>query len=172
LPADDLAVVAQSVGLPQRLDNQPNSAVYEQTVEFNVPEVGRYVLRVEFPGGVPAGIRPAGVPTLPALNKAWELRPRIFLETLQGQGRAVLLDYATSTALPGMPGDAQAIITVEDGRQMAAKPEGTIKKWPSLRSKPDLLSFDPFANSQEVSEANDAPVVGFAAGWAATAHSA
>jgi hypothetical protein len=172
LPADDLAVVAQSVGLPQRLDNQPNSAVYEQTVEFSVPEIGRYALRVEFPGGVPAGIRPAGVPTLPALNKAWELRPRIFVETLQGQGRAVLLDYATSTALPGMPADAQAIITVEDGRQIAAKPDGNNQKRPSLRPKPDLLSFDPFANSQEVSETNDAPVVGFAAGWAATAHSA
>src|SRR5262245_32336651 len=32
-PADDFQVVKESVGLPQRLDSQSNSAVYEQTLE-------------------------------------------------------------------------------------------------------------------------------------------
>ena len=40
-PADDFQVVGESVGLPQQLDNQPNSAVYEQTVEVNVTQAGR-----------------------------------------------------------------------------------------------------------------------------------
>src|SRR5205807_9036983 len=47
LPADDLEVVAYSTGLPQRLANRPDAAVYEQTVEFTADAAGRYALRVE-----------------------------------------------------------------------------------------------------------------------------
>jgi hypothetical protein len=169
-PADDMAVVAQSVGLPQRIDNQPNSAVYEQTVEFDVPQDGRYALRVELKGGVPTTIRPAGEPTLPHFNKSWELRPRIFVETLQGPGRAVFLDYATAGALPGMPGSAQTAITVEPADRQASADKKSLRD--NLYIKPDLLSFDPFGAAQDLAEGNDGSVVGFAAGWAATARSA
>jgi hypothetical protein len=169
-PADDLAVVAQSVGLPQRIDNQPNSAVYEQTVEFEVPQEGRYALRVEMKGGVPTSIRPVSEPTLPKFNKSWELRPRIFVETLLGSGPAVFLDYATTAAAPGMPGSAQTVITVESADKQASVDKKSQRD--NLYIKPDLLSFHPFGGTQDLVEGTDGPVVGFAAGWAATARSA
>src|SRR5207248_4659254 len=79
-PADDLELVAQSVGWPQRLESRLSSATYEQTLEFEIKDPGRYALRVE--GRVPPGIRPPNAPTVPAEEKRWECRPRIFLETL------------------------------------------------------------------------------------------
>src|SRR5581483_8636823 len=94
--ADDMEVVAISPRLPQRLDNYPQSASYEQTVEFLVPTTGRYALRVE--ATIPPSIRPPTVPTLPPLQQSWEFRPRIFVTTLgeaAGLGRAIFLDYAT-----------------------------------------------------------------------------
>jgi hypothetical protein len=109
-PADDLEVVGQSVGLPQRLDNASNSATYEQTVEIEVKDPGRYAVRVE--GKVPASIRPASAPTLPALEIRWELRPRVHVETLDGPGRVLLQDYSTEQAGLGTPADARAAITV------------------------------------------------------------
>src|SRR5439155_7071058 len=45
-PSDDVEVVAQSSGLPQRLENQPSYAVYEQTVELEAAQPGRYAVRV------------------------------------------------------------------------------------------------------------------------------
>ena len=33
-PAEDLAVVVESVGLPQRIDNRPGGSTFEQVVEF------------------------------------------------------------------------------------------------------------------------------------------
>jgi hypothetical protein len=104
LPADDMEVVAQSSGLPQRLESWPNFAIYEQTLFFTVPEAGRYALRVE--GQVNQLIRPnlPNVPTLPLLTPTWELKPRIFVQTLAGTGRAFFLDYETEGAALGMPG--------------------------------------------------------------------
>jgi hypothetical protein len=120
LPADDMEEVAHTMGyynrygLPQRLANSPTSATYEQTLEFTVPQAGRYALRVE--GRVPKGIRPEGVPRLPALEKTWELRPRILVEVdddvSRGAGRPVFLDYATDQGTIGMPSDARRVITV------------------------------------------------------------
>ena len=103
-------MVAESVGRPQRLDNLPGSAVYEQTVEVTLPQAGRYALRVE--GTVPASIRPAGVPTIPAIEKSWEMRPRVFIDTLSGAGRVVLADFATAEGGLGTPADARSAITV------------------------------------------------------------
>jgi hypothetical protein len=137
-PADDLAVVAQSVGLPQRLDNQPNAAIYEQTVEFVVKEAGRYAVQIE--GRVWPGIRPRGAPTLPALEPSWELRPRLFVETLEGAGRAVLRDFATTEGSIGMPGDARRAITVGTlGPASAAGPVFNLKLLP----KPTVLTSEP-----------------------------
>jgi hypothetical protein len=112
-PADDLEVVAWSSGLPQRLDNDPRSATYEQVVEFKVHPAGRYALRVE--GLVPKGIRPAGAVALPGAETQWELRPRIFVETVDAAsrklGRVIFLDYATDGG-PGMPADSREIVPV------------------------------------------------------------
>jgi len=167
-PADDLEVVAQSVGLPQRLDNERSSATYEQTVEFEVKDAGRYALRVE--GLVPASIRPASAPTLPALEMKWELHPRVFVETLDGPGRVLLQDYATEQAGVGVPGDARAVITVGPADHSgAARPSlgrGVFNQVPN--AKPDVLSFDLLGtdNGSELFGAGEA--TGFAAGFAAT----
>jgi hypothetical protein len=171
-PADDLEVVAQSVGLPQRLDNQRNSATYEQTVEFEVKDAGRYALRVE--GKLPASIRPANAPTLPALETQWELHPRIFIATLEGPGRVLFQDFAADQASLGTPGDARSVITVgaadRTGMARPATGHGIFNQEPSL--KPDVLAFDLLgsASGEELYGAGEA--AGFAAGFAATTLSA
>jgi hypothetical protein len=163
-PADDLEVVAQSAGLPQRLEYTPRSAVYEQTVELRVQRPGRYALRVE--GRAPPGIEPAGVPTIPAARKSGELRARVFVQTLGGAGRALLHDYSTGAGTVGMPADARAVITVgaADG---AGKAEPFSAAGPpyglDLLTKPDVLAFDQGGGT--------APAACFAAGLTAAAHS-
>jgi hypothetical protein len=101
LPADDFEVIAQSSGLPQRLESRLNSAVYEQTLEFEAPMAGRYALRIE--GQVPSSIRPANAPTLPAQRTTWELRPRVFLATLDGGGKVIFQDFTTDEAPAAAP---------------------------------------------------------------------
>ncbi len=104
-PADDFEVVAASSGLPQRLDNELHSSVYEQAVDVVVKQAGRYALQVR--GRRPDGTRPAGVPTLPIQRQTWDLRPRLFVETFDGPGRAVYRDFATAEGSVGTPGDAR-----------------------------------------------------------------
>jgi hypothetical protein len=145
--ADDLDVVGRSVGLPQRLDNQPASATYEQLVEFTVDPAGRYAVRVE--GPVPSGTRPAGMETIRALQQFWELWPRVFVEVLDGPsrlaGRAVFLDYATDLGASGMPADAKRLITV-GAADAQGKPEPFSTYGPllnrSLIVKPTVLAYD------------------------------
>jgi len=64
----------------------------------------------------PTGIRPLGAPTLPALEKDWELRLRVFVEVLDDanrvQGRAVLADFNTDTGSIGIPMDARNVISI------------------------------------------------------------
>ncbi len=110
-PADDVVVVAESSGVPVRLESAANGAVYEQTLTFAISKAGRYALRIE--GAVPPSTRPAKYPTLPAAVKTFELRPRLFVETLDGAGRAVLHTYHTEAGSIGVPGDAHNVITIE-----------------------------------------------------------
>jgi hypothetical protein len=162
-PADDLEVVAQSAGLPERLDYTPGSATYEQTVDLVVRRPGRYAVRVE--GRAPGGIEPAGVPTIPAARKSGELRTRLFVQTLGGAGRAVFHDFPTGAGTPGMPADARAVITVgaADGAgraepfSAAGPPYGM-----ELLAKPDVLEYDQGEGT--------GPAASFAAGLAAAAH--
>jgi hypothetical protein len=179
LPADDLEVVARSTELPQRLENLPTSAVYEQAVEFAVDNPGRYALRVE--GRVPRSIRPPAEPTLPSLQVTWELHPRLFLTVLdeasRGVGRVVLQDYPTNQGTLGMPADGHGVVSVG-----AADLNGTPRRYSaagpayglSLHVKPDLLAFDGLAlgltNGQAA--AGTEVAASFAAGTAACALSA
>jgi hypothetical protein len=170
-PADDFEVVAQTAGLPQRLANEPASAVYEQTVEFTIKDGGRYALLVE--GRVPASVRPADAPTVPAAEKAWELRPRIFIETLSGPGRVLLADFATAEGSLGTPGDARQAITV-GAADAAGKPLPSSAPGPAfgmdLLPKPTVLS--PAVGSGEGPASGTSLSAGFAAGLAASAMSA
>jgi hypothetical protein len=172
-PRDDLEVAAQSVGLPQRLDNEPASATYEQTLEFTVKEAGRYALRVE--GRTPAGIRPPGVPTLPILEKSGEIHPRIFIQTLDGPGRAVFADYAPVVGSLGMPGDARAVVTVGaadlDNRREPSSAAGPPHDLELLR-KPDVLAYDGLAQPGQGDTLGTSVATGFAAGLAASTRSA
>jgi hypothetical protein len=142
-PADDLEVVVQSVGVPQRLEQTLTSAVYEQSVTLTVAKPGRYAVWIE--GEVPASTRPRGAPTLPATRRFGELRPRLYVQTLTGAGRAVWRDFATDAGTLGMPADARTVLTVgaadERGRARAvsaAGPPHTLE----LLTKPDLLAYD------------------------------
>jgi hypothetical protein len=93
LPGDEMEVVAQSERLPLRLHNEAKSGTYEHVLEFTVPVVGRYAIMVQ--GQAPQGTRPVNKPTLPAMRKVGELRPRIFLETESDGGRAVFADFVS-----------------------------------------------------------------------------
>jgi hypothetical protein len=170
-PADDFQVVAETVGLPQRLDNQPGSAVYEQIVDVKLPQAGRYALRVE--GQVPASIRPPGAPTVPAAEKTWEFRPRVFIETLDGPGRAVLVDFATAGGDIGTPGDANQPITVgaadAAGKALPGSASGPAFGL-ELLPKPAVLS--PAVDVGEGPANATSLSAGFAAGLAASAISA
>lgn len=139
LPADDMEEVAHNMGyaerygLPQRLANSPSAATYEQTLEYTVPRAGRYALRIE--GRVPRGIRPRSVPNLPALEKTWELRPRVFIDVVdersRSRGRPIFLDYATGEGTLGMPADAHRVITVGAADQ-SQKPKSYSPAGPAL----------------------------------------
>jgi hypothetical protein len=91
LDGDDMEVIAQSDRLPERIDNQPNSSIYEQTVEFTTPAAGRYAVMVL--GRAPAGIRPADRAVVPSATRTGELHPRLFVNGTAGDGKPVFLDY-------------------------------------------------------------------------------
>jgi hypothetical protein len=138
LAADDFEVVARSWERPQRLANFPHSSTYEMAVEFTPVKGGRYALRLErhqgsqwilVPAGrgdrlefrkltdlVAGGVRPLGVATLPGLERQWQLRPRLFLEAMDGPaallGRPVFQDFATDRGTVGVPADARRPIAV------------------------------------------------------------
>jgi hypothetical protein len=161
-PADDMIVVAQSAGLPQRLTNSPTAATYEQTVEFTVPESGRYAVRVE--GRAPESTRPANAPTLPILRQFGEMRARVFVATVAGGGRAIFHDFPTTTGSIGMPGDAHAVVTVSSSRSYGA--EGPAFNL-ALLPKPNLLASDRAGD-----EGSTGLAASYAAGAAATVRSA
>jgi hypothetical protein len=153
LATDDMEEVANSpgyeerYGLPQRLANSASSATYEQTLEFTVPRAGRYALSVE--GKVPASMRPPGVANLPAFEKKWELRTRIFVEAVdeasRSRGRPVFVDYAPGEGSLGMPADARRVITV-GAADRSNKPQSYSATGPAMNlellAKPDVLVYE------------------------------
>jgi hypothetical protein len=153
LATDDMEEVANSpgyeerYGLPQRLANSPSSATYEQTLEFTVPKTGRYALSVE--GKVPAGMRPRGVANLPAFEKTWELRTRIFVEAedeaSRSRGRPVFVDYVSGEGSLGMPADSRRVITVGAAHR-SNKPQSYSATGPAMNlellAKPNVLVYE------------------------------
>jgi hypothetical protein len=141
-PADDLVIVAESVGKPQRLLNGASFGTYEQMLEFRITKPGRYALCVE--GKLPESTRPRGFPTLPATRQFGELRPRLFIETLDGAGRAVFHDFTDAGSI-GMPGDSHRVITV-GAADLEDRPRPYSAGGPAhnleLLVKPDLLAYD------------------------------
>jgi hypothetical protein len=82
---------------------------------------------------------------LPVLRRVGEVRPRLFIETLEGTGRTVFDTFPTGAGSIGMPGDSGKVITVgavdSDGRPRdysAAGPAHNLE----LLVKPDLLARD------------------------------
>ena len=179
--ADAFEVVAQSSGLPQRLDNQPAASTYEQAVEFTAVKGARYALRLErqLPTRwellldsttnrpvirqhehlTPTGIRPLGTPTLPALEPHWELQPRLFVEAVSGAalslGRPIFLDFPTDAGSIGVPADGQEVITV-GATDFSGKAEPYSASGPpanlGLLVKPDVLAFDRLGVATESTE--------------------
>jgi hypothetical protein len=103
-PADDLALIVQSSGTPVRVLNSPRFAVYEQAVEFKVPQAGRYLVRIE--GTPPESIRPRGLPTIPAAREVGEMHPRVVVRTLTGGGTVLLENATPARPAPPMPADS------------------------------------------------------------------
>ncbi|MSQ95820.1 MAG: hypothetical protein EXR98_14860 [Gemmataceae bacterium] len=138
LTADLFEQIARTSGLPERIEHLPGGSVYEHVLEVPLETAGRYALRVEkqvntqwllgqhpirktpmfqlLEGLTPTGIRPLGVPNLPAFEKDWELRPRIFVEVIDDanrvQGRAAFADFATDAGSIGLPADSRNVISV------------------------------------------------------------
>lgn len=154
LPADLFELVARTTGFPERIEHLPGGSVYEHVLETTLDKGGRLALRVEkqvseewvfkphperkspmfklLQGLTPTGIRPLGAPTLPALEKNWDLRCRIFVEVITHhvkelkdnqiteviddskrlQGRAVFADFPTAAGSIGLPADGRNVISV------------------------------------------------------------
>lgn len=173
LSADDMEVVARSTGVPQRLANGPTGATYELAVEFTPDVAGRYAVRIE--GSVPAGIRPRGAPTIPAVERSWELHPRLLISpaepTAPIEGVPVLLDYASDSVPVATPADAATVVAVGAGSADQAT-----AAWPTmdraLMRKPDLLGPAAVGDVGQLRAFGSGVAASFDAGWAATLLSA
>jgi hypothetical protein len=167
-PADDLDVVAQSVGQPARLEATASSAVYEQTLELRVTKPGRYAVRIE--GTAPTSTRPREDPSIPAAQKTFELRPRLFVETLEGPGRVLLHDFTTAEGAMGVPADSRNVITVgaadRQGRPEPYSASGSPLD-AALLAKPDVLAYDQVEAPSKDAAQGVGVATGFAAGMAA-----
>jgi hypothetical protein len=145
--ADEMEVVAHSVGVPLRIRNEAESSTYEQTLEFTVEDAGRYALRVE--GSAPQGNKPPGSGVLPAQQRSGELRLRILLDVSdaasRAAGRVVFLDYPTGSGDIAMPGDALRTLTI-GAADAYALPRSYTSTGPAMNLdlllKPNVLGFD------------------------------
>jgi hypothetical protein len=171
---DDLNVIARSGKLPQMIERTPNLATYEYVVEFTAETAGRYALRLE--GLVPPTIRPAGTPTIPAQDRGWEPRVRLFVEASGAtNGRPVFADFVSELGGLGMPGDALAPRTVG-----AANAHGEAQPFSAtgansgrdMLAKPTFIAFDELPLAGGISSGGTAVANGFAGGLAASMLSA
>ena len=142
--SDDFNVVARTEPLPQLIERCPNWATYEHVVEFTVDVPGRFAVRLE--GYVPPTTRPATVATIPAQERSWEARGRLFV-TAAGltTGHVVVADYQPGLGGLGAPGNGIYPRTVgaanADGRQQPYSASGP-PAGQQLLTKPTFLTFD------------------------------
>lgn len=166
LPADDLEVTTEAADLGQCLHCYPGGAVYEQVLELRVTKAGRYAVRIE--GDLAKSTLPRDAVQIGAAPQN-ELRPRLFVQTLAGGGRALLDSTSTDEGSLGAPADARHVGTVGvadlDGKALPYSPRGPV--WNvRLGAKPDLLAFD------DRQRPGTASAAAFAAGTAAVTKSA
>ncbi len=170
-PADDFQQMARSPGQPQRLEATANSAVYEEMLEITIPENGRYALRVEMPSLVDPfnrrkvaptdSIRPVVAPT--SSRQAWELRPRILLETPAGNGRVIFGSFVGTEGSIGTPGDARRVLTV-GALDVPVSSTGPIPGM-ELFVKPTVVVAG--VKGEDALSPGTSLATGFAAGWLA-----
>lgn len=171
--SDEVDVIAQSEGLPERLQKEPHYGIYEHSLEVTLPAGGRYALRIE--GKVPTTNRPANVPTTEGQAIRWELRPRVFVESVDGNGRYQLADYATPSGGVAVPADARSVLAVgacdkdRKPRSFGSSGAGPLTDL----VKPDILAPDSMPKfADEAPGRSSALAASFTAGWAATVMSA
>jgi hypothetical protein len=128
--SDEMVELARSGSSPNVIFRTRTYLVFEQMLEFTVPEAGRYALALEAPA------RPD--PLIPALRRDVEVYPRIVIETVGtpvNDPKVVFRSYTTTSAGVGAPGDARAALSVgveADGAQVGGGTGLT------LRTKPDV----------------------------------
>ncbi len=170
--ADEMEVVARSVGLPLRIDVRPESAVYEQLLEVTLDRPGRYAVRIE--GRPRLSTRPSSLLSVQGQEKSWELRPRLFVQAPAATGgRPVWLDYVADRGDVGMPADAYSVVTVGSADGQGGR-RGTTSLGPPhdlrLLAKPDIFVPDGLRLREEGGLATGTAIsAGFAAGAAASA---
>ena len=135
--SDEVTEVARSAGGPYRLWAEPGYGVYEQVLEFAVPEAGRYAVRID--GGEVYDHR------IPAIRQRIEITPRLVAEFAGGDGqtRPVWRSYVTPNAGVGIPGDAKAAIAVAASEKpFGDTPAGATGAGPGVQllRKPDLIA--------------------------------
>ena len=171
--SDEIDLIAESEGLPARLQIEPAYGIYEHSLEVTLPADGRYAVRIE--GVVPNNIRPYGTPTLYGQEVTWELHPRLFVESIDGKARLGLADFTSPASGVAVPADARSVLAVG-----AAGPDGKIRPFTAtgvgpeteLHQKPDLLAPDTLPGLGDGPARGSDLAAAFAAGWAATLQSA
>jgi hypothetical protein len=197
--SDEIDILAESEGNPERLIAEPEYGVYEHSIEVTLPADGRYALRLvcklpdiasdprnplnriilDIPDAasrLPNTTRPADAPKLSTQAIRWDLRPRLFVESADGQGRYIFGDYATETGGVAMPADSRGVYAIgsADKSRMArgftAAGGGPQSQ---LLVKPDMLAPDDLGNLVEEPKARGTALsTSFAGGWAASLMSA
>jgi hypothetical protein len=162
--SDEIDLIAASEGLPTRLNAESNFGVYEHSLELTLPADGRYAVRLE--GTVPNHVRPPTVPTLQDQHVKWELRPRLLVESADGQAHFQLADFATAAGGVAVPGDARSVVCVGTSGAESATGAGP---GVALRTKPDVLAPGTVPG---IDRSGTDIAAAFAAGFAATVHSA
>lgn len=147
--SDELKEVARPVGGPYRLVAEPTYGIYEQVVEFAVPEDGRYAVLME--GAELYDAR------LPALRRHVQVNPRVLAEFVGTAGRPVFASFAPPAGGVGMPADARSAVTVAAAGLPHLRGAGS---GVALLAKPDLFADGSVGGSVR----GNAVAAGFAGG--------
>ena len=165
-PADDMDVVVQSVGPPQRLEATPSSAVYEQTVLLQVVNPGRYAVRIE--GGADQHAA-AHEPTVPAAQKTFELHAAAVRRDAEGAGRDPAARFRDGSRHAGNARRSRAgasPVGAADSRGLPQLYAPAGRRRVALLAKPDVLAYDQVDGRQGAAQGTGV-ATGFAAGVAA-----